>query len=181
MSRDAEGLHFSRPLKVEEIRDASSGEIEAGEAEMEAIARILDLVGLEGLTFAYRLRRDGKDGLRLTGTLKAKVTQNCVVTLDPVTTELEIPVEAVFWPAHLVQEFEQRSEDHTNPDEVDWPEPIKDGKIDLGPLIYETLATGLDPYPKREGASFEWSQEGAEPSSVAASGPFAALDQLKQR
>jgi uncharacterized metal-binding protein YceD (DUF177 family) len=117
----------------------------------------------------------------LTGTLKAKVTQTCVVTLDTVTTDLEIPVETEFWPAHLIEEFERRNEDRTNPDEADWPEPIKDGKIDLGPLIYETLAIGLNPYPKREGASFEWSQQGGGQGSPAVSGPFAALKQLKRR
>jgi uncharacterized protein len=177
MTMDVGAEPFSHPLKVEEVGEGTSGEIEAGKAEMAAIARLLDLVGLEGLTLAYRLRHAGRDRLRLTGTLKAKVTQTCVVSLDPVTTELEIPVEAEFWPAHLIEEFEQRAGDHTNPDESDWPEPINDGKIDLGPLIYETLATGLDPYPKREGVSFEWSQEATEPSS----GPFAALQQLKQR
>ena len=55
-----------------------------------------------------------------------------------------------------------------------------DGKIDLGPVIYETLATGLDPYPKREGVSFEWAEPGAEsgPEEKPES-PFAALKQLK--
>ena len=62
----------------------------------------------------------------------------------------------------------------------DWPEPIVDGKIDLGPFIYETLATSLDPYPRKQGVSFDWSQ-GAPGQGGSGSGPFAALVGLKRR
>ena len=63
----------------------------------------------------------------------------------------------------------------------DWPEPISDGRIDLGPILYETLATSLDPYPKKDGVSFEWSQGAEEPRSEAGTSPFAALGALKRR
>ena len=44
----------------------------------------------------------------------------------------------------------------------------------------EAFATSLDPYPKREGVSFEWSEAGAEsgPADKPES-PFAVLKQLK--
>src|SRR3972149_470610 len=61
------------------------------------------------------------------------------------------------------------------------PEPIAGGEIDLGPIIYEPLATALDPYPKREGARFQWSQGGAEgQGEEGGKGPFAALAKLKR-
>jgi uncharacterized metal-binding protein YceD (DUF177 family) len=181
MASDVDRTHFSRPLKVEEIRQGARGEINATKAEMAAVAGLLDLVGLDGLSFTYRLQRADGDRLRLTGTLKAKVTQTCVISLEPVEAEIEVLVEAEFWPAHLIEELEERAEDQINLGLGDWPEPIKDGKIDLGPLIYETLATGLDPYPKRKGASFEWSQRASETGASGGSGPFAALRQLKRR
>ncbi len=46
----------------------------------------------------------------------------------------------------------------------------------LGPVVYETLATSLDPYPKSAGASFQWSQDGPEEHE---NGPFAGLKRLK--
>jgi hypothetical protein len=64
---------------------------------------------------------------------------------------------------------------------LDWPEAVADGKIDLGPVIYEALATALDPYPKKAGASFEWSQDARESPEPKESGPFAALAALKRR
>jgi hypothetical protein len=45
--------------------------------------------------------------------------------------------------------------------------------------MYETLATALDPYPKRPDASFDWSQASPPAAGEARTGPFAALAALK--
>jgi uncharacterized metal-binding protein YceD (DUF177 family) len=180
MTTEHEGPPISRPLRVDDIRDGTSGEIDATQAEMAASARLLDLRGLEGLTFAYRLRRGAGDRLHLTGSLKAAVTQTCVVSLDPVEASLDVPVEVEFWPVSLIEELEGSVEEPGSTGRFDWPEPIVDGKIDLGPVIYETLATALDPYPKREGVSFDWPQGASEAGGARQSGPFAALAKLKR-
>jgi uncharacterized metal-binding protein YceD (DUF177 family) len=180
MTNEIERAPLSRPLKVDEIRDGASGEIKATEAEMEAIARLLDLVALKGLTFTYRLNHGGGGRLELAGRLNADVTQTCVVSLEPVEAHLDIPVELAFWPASLVEELEQSAEEPGSQGLLDWPEAIVDGKIELGPVIYETLATALEPYPKREGASFDWSQAIPDEAESAKSGPFAALAALKR-
>jgi hypothetical protein len=180
MTDEAEGPPISRRLRVDNIRDGASGEIAATEAEMAASARLLDLLGLERLIFAYRLRPGAAGCLRLTGSLKAAVTQSCVVSLDPVVASLDVPVEVEFWPPSLIEELEASIEEPGSTGRFDWPEPIIDGKIDLGPVIYETLATALDLYPKREGVSFDWSQDGMEAGGARQSGPFAALAKLKR-
>lgn len=177
MTKDAKIKPLSRVVRIDDIKDDACGECSAIEAEMMAIANLLDLKSLDDLTFAYRLRYGGNGRLHLDGRLKARVTQTCVVTLDPVTADFDIPVEADFLPQSLVDALEQSAEAHDGA--FDWPEPIRDGKIDLGPLIYETLAMSLDPYPKRDGASFEWSQETGE--GPARTGPFASLETLKRR
>ena len=125
--------------------------------------------------------RAGSGRLRLTGQLQADVTQTCVVTLEPVDAQLEVPVEVEFWPAALVEEMERNAEESGNHGLLDWPEAVVDGRIDLGPVIYETLATALDPYPKRPGISFDWSQGHPEAAGEGKSGPFAALAALKRR
>lgn len=178
MTKEADSV-LSRPLKVEEIRDGTSGESVASRAEMEAIARMLDLATLDGLALDYRIDRGGGGRLHLAGTLHADVTQTCVVTLEPVAARLDVPVEVEFWPASLVEELERNAEEQGSLGLLDWPETIVDGKIDLGPVIYESLATALNPYPKREGASFDWSQ--GQPEEPAKTGPFAALAALKRR
>lgn len=181
MTSEADRTVLSRPLKVDEIRDGTRGETTATKAEMEEIAQLLDLVALNRLDFSYRLDHRGEGRWRLAGQLQADATQTCVVTLDPVEASLDVPVEVEFWPASLVEEFGRRAEEPGNHGLLDWPEAVVDGRIDLGPVIYETLATALDPYPKREGASFDWSQAGSEEAEKGKSGPFAALDILKRR
>jgi uncharacterized metal-binding protein YceD (DUF177 family) len=181
MSEDIDRLPLSRPLRVDDMRDGATGEIEATKAEMAAIARLLDLKVLTRLAFAYRLGEDGSGRLRLAGRLMASVTQTCVVSLEPVEASLDVPIEVEFWPASLIEQVEQSADDPAGPGQLDWPEPIVDGWIDLGPVIYETFATSLDPYPKREGVSFDWSQAAPEQGPASASGPFAALAGLKRR
>jgi hypothetical protein len=181
MNSEADFAVLSRTLRVDEIRDGASGEIAATKAEMDAIAGMLDLVALEGLTFLYRLDHGGGGRLHLTGRLRANLTQTCVVSLDAVEANLDVPVEVQFWPASLLEEIEGSGEEPGSLALLDWPEAVVDGKIDLGPVIYETFATALDPYPKREGASFDWSQGLPREAGKGKSGPFAALAALKRR
>ena len=153
MPREADRSVLSRPVKVDEIKDGTRGETAATAAEMTEIARLLDLVALNRLDFSYRLDHRGPGRLHLTGRLRADLIQTCVVTLDPVEASLDLPVEVEFWPAAQVEEFERHAEETANQGVLDWPEAVMDGKIDLGPVIYETFATTLNPYPKRAGAS----------------------------
>ena len=52
----------------------------------------------------------------------------------------------------------------------DDPDPVVDGKIDLGALAAEFFALGLDPYPRKPGAEFVAPVAQAPPDS-----PFTAL------
>ena len=179
MSHDLDRPPLSRPLKVDEIKDSVQGEIEATPSELAAIAKLLDLKGLGPLTFTYRLNRGG-DRLRLIGRLTASATQTCVVSLEPVESSIDVPAEAEFWREELIDHLEKSSDEPGGSGHLDWPEQIVDGKIDLGPFIYETLATSLDPYPRKQGVSVDWSQ-GAPGQGGSGSGPFAALAGLKRR
>ena len=181
MTEDEHPPILSRPLKVDEIRDGEDGEIVVTGPELEAVANMLDLVALDRLAFAYRIDRGGGGRLLLTGTLNADAKQTCVVSLEPVEARLEVPVDLEFWPAELLPRPERDSAEPGGAGVLDWPEAIRDGKIDLGPVIYETLATALDPYPRRPEARFDWPQGDPQDGEGARSGPFASLAALKRR
>jgi uncharacterized metal-binding protein YceD (DUF177 family) len=173
-------LPLVRTLRVDEFKEGEERAIEVNRAERDAIAALLDLRALDRLTFTFRLHRRGQGRLALQGTLAAAVTQTCVVSLEPVESTIDVPVEVEFWPVPMIDDLAASPDEAASHGTLDWPEPIEGGKIDLGPVIYETLATALDPYPKREGVSFEWSEApstGAEPEQ--AESPFAALKRLK--
>ena len=171
---------LSRTLRVEELKEGEEGMIEVNRGERETIAALLDLRALDRLTIVFRLNRRGQGRLALQGTLAAAVTQTCVVSLEPVESTLDVPVEVEFWPVPMIDDLAASPDEAASHGTLDWPEPIEGGKIDLGPVIYETLATALDPYPKREGVSFEWTEApstSAEPEQ--AESPFGALKRLK--
>ena len=168
-----------RTLRVDELKDGEECSIEINAAERAVIASLLDLVALDHLRFACDIQRRGQGRIALQGALTASVIQTCVVSLEPVASMLDVPVEVEFWPEHLIADRAGTIDEGTCHGVLDWPEPIIDNKIDLGPVIYETLATVLDPYPKRAGVSFEWSEESAESESKPKESPFAALKHLK--
>lgn len=180
MDDDTEAPPLSRKLRVTDIQENVELRIEPTPAEMAEIAALLELVALDGLAFTYRLRRGAGGRIHLTGHLKAHLAQTCVVSLEPVETIVDIPIEDEFWPAPQIEELAREAADPETTVPLDWPDAIVDGMIDLGPVVYESLATALDPYPKKPGVSFEWSQ-GADEGEDSETGPFAALKRLKER
>ena len=170
---------LTRTFRIDELKDGEQRSIEVNAGERSRIISLLDLVALDRLHFVFLVQRRGQGHLSLHGTLTAAVTQTCVVSLEPVASTLDVPVEIEFWPERLIADRAETINAAASHSTLDWPEPIVDNKIDLGPVIYETLATALDPYPKREGVSFEWSGEPAEAANLPKVNPFAALKHLK--
>ena len=131
-------------LRIDEIREGDEGSIEPAAPERAAVAELLDLSDLSRLALTYSLHRLGQGRLGLKGRLTAKLTQTCVVSLEPLPQELDVPVEVAFWPPSQIRDMEKAAaEDPVSQGILDWPESIIDGKIDLGPVLYEGLATAL--------------------------------------
>ena len=62
-------------------------------------------------------------------------------------------------------------------DDVDPPEPIENGVIDLGRLATDALFLGIDPYPRKPDAVFDHEVTPPDPEDH----PFAALKALKAK
>ena len=180
MNQEPEGPPLTRKIRITDIEDGDPITMKLSEEEEAAIAAMLDLVDLKGFAFDYRLRRGGSGRVRLSGRLTADATQTCVVTLEPVAAPIDVPVEIEFWPESQVEDQARKAEEPGQAGLVDWPEAIAGGVIDLGPVAYDALATALDPYPRKEGAHFQWRQ-GDTSAKAPKTGPFAALEQLKKR
>jgi hypothetical protein len=150
-------------------------DIEASDAERQAIATISGLRELPRLAASFDLTHAGGGQVRVLGHVQATVGQTCVVTLEPLTSEVHEDVDVMFSPdAPVVEPVAQTDAEKEGPDE-DPPEPIINGFIDLGGLAAEFLILGLDPYPRKPGAVFEPVIQPADPADH----PFAALAALK--
>ncbi len=161
------------------VRDLPAGGLaitrKASPEEALRLAKELAIVSVDALSGRYRITPMSNGRLGVSGTVEARVTQECVVTLEPVTSTVSVPFDVIFTPhAHVPDpEIEGSLGDLESPDE----EPIENGVLDIGRVVVEELVSGLDPYPRREGASLDWTDEKAA-ASVAS--PFAALARLKR-
>ena len=150
-------------------------EIEAGPAVRAAMAKT---AGLRDLVFARAAfdmspRSDGR--VHVAGSVKARVGQTCVVTLDPVESDIDEEVDLIFAPEEQISHAD--AEDPEGEGKLpESPEPIVNGVIDLGRLATDVLYLAIDPYPRKAGAVFKPRIAAADPQDH----PFAPLKGLKQ-
>ncbi|MBX9758978.1 MAG: DUF177 domain-containing protein [Beijerinckiaceae bacterium] len=192
---------FSRPFTVEELlrRPDEAVKIVADPAERAALAATDNIPSIAALSAEFKVAGEGKN-IRVRGQVRATVTQECVVTLEPFDTDVVEDVDVRFASAPPPAAPEPKGgermsrrrasqiemERHAAPaaapvfpqhEEDDPPDTIVDGKIDLGALAAEFMALALDPYPRKPGAQFAPVE--AEPPERDPS-PFAGLARLKK-
>lgn len=134
-----------------------------------AIAEELGLSDLPKLEFKGEIRAESGDAWEVTGQLKARVVQPCVITLKPVKTTLDEAVTRHFSPHVAIPEG----------DEIEMPddsiEPLSQF-IDLSALMIEELTLALPEYPRADGATL--GEDSVEDDTPDTRRPFAGLDQL---
>lgn len=160
------------PIRVDEVPETGRRvELTADESIRTTIAEAAGVNGLTRLEASFDLTRLGRSGLHVVGGISATVRQTCVVTLEPVLNEVIEPVDLVFAPADKQTSAAAELSVESN----DPPEPIVDGKVDLGAVATEFLILGIDPYPRKPGAVFDAPRSGGREST-----PFSALTALKK-
>lgn len=145
-----------------------------------ARARLAEALGIEAvrsLRLAGRLEPEGRTDWRLAARLEAVAVQACVVTLEPVETVIDEPVERLY-----VEGFvEPEATEAEMPDETREPLPAA---IDLAVVAQEALALALPPFPRAPGAELGeavFAEPGVEPLTDEAARPFAGLAALRGR
>lgn len=177
-SREPSAPFFSRVFRIDDIPDKGLRKrIEAEPSERKAMAAALDIPRLDSLVFTFTLKPAAARRIKLDGRLAARAVQSCVVTLDPVESQVDEHIETEFWPADDVADLEKHADVQTLTVPPEGPEPVHGGVMDLGQLAYEHLAGALDPFPRKDGATLEW-KEGEEDDD--SSNPFSVLADLKQ-
>jgi uncharacterized metal-binding protein YceD (DUF177 family) len=165
---------FAHRLPLNQIRDGERIEISADEGERRQIADRLGLRSLDRLEAHATLDRKG-DIVRARGRLKASLCQSCAVTDEPVDAHADEAFDIYFLPEPTASS----SDEEVELVEGDCDVVFHDGSgIDLGGAIADTLALGLDPYPRSAGAEAALKEAGV--LSEAEAGPFAALAKLKR-
>lgn len=187
-----EWSHIIDVRKLEE--EPLDVQVKATEQECRDVANRLQVVSIESAEISAKIIREtGTHVFCVKGVIKATLTQNCVVSLEPVSESVEDVFEAWFADDKDVVSLEKVRRERQNQfvesempisDEHDDPEPLMDGHIDIGELATQQLALAINPYPRASDAVFEGSSEEdveRKETSSGARNPFAALKSWKAK
>lgn len=164
---------WSVPVRRDDVPDTGlHRDLAADEATRAAVAALAGVRALPRFTASFDVVPLG-DGLKVTGEVAATVDQTCVVTLEPMTSELREPIDLVFVaPGAGAPPDETAADIDPAADETEF---LVDGVADLGAVATEFLLLAIDPYPRKPDAVFE-APKGDDPAAH----PFAALAALKK-
>jgi hypothetical protein len=138
---------FSRPLSTGALRGGGRSEVlEASAPERAALAQRFGIPAVGRLRAELLLTPEQDGAVLVTGRMEASVTQECVLTLDPVEQRIEERVALRLLPAG-------REPADGPDDDADDIATAADGVADLGEALAQQLALALDPYPRAEGAA----------------------------
>jgi uncharacterized metal-binding protein YceD (DUF177 family) len=157
--------------------------LKADDNELRRLAKVFDLIEVTSFTAQLLVKKWRKDGVKITGTVKAELVQSCIVTLEPLNASVTNGVDAVFVPENSKLSRPQISgegEIIVDFDGPDTPETFSGGAIDVGALAEEMFGLAIDPYPRKEGADFAFQTEDAGEVEKKPS-PFAKLIDFPKR
>ena len=166
------------PVAVMQIPDTGlHRDIEANEATRKAMADTGNLREVLSAHAAFDVTPKTGGRFHVTGYVRARIGQTCVVTLEPIESEIDEPIDVIFAPPEQIPQMADLVDEAAESDQEipDPPEPIENGIIDLGRVATDALFLAVDPYPRKPDAVFEPLVEAADPEDH----PFAALKALK--
>lgn len=175
---DIDDLLWTHPVTFDKAFKGLDIALEADEPLRAHLKQAFGMANLISLN--TRIKTVGKSGhgrgdvVHVSVDLTAEVTQECGVTLELFTHNIAstLEVDCIEAPAPSGDAV-STGEHELSAQDLDEPDVIENGRIDLGLYIVEALGDAYDPFARKPGAVFEEPEAQAEPS------PFAVLSKLK--
>lgn len=167
---------WTTKVRLHELgRGTLSVRLEPNAAERAKIAKDLGLVSLPALSASLTLR-SWMDGAEIAGRFDAVVEQACAVSLDNFEQPLHGEIEVRVVPATSAQAPQPTGgEVDYDPDAPDPPDVLEGDAIDLAAYVVEHLALEIDPFARKPGVEFDYSDPAQEEL------PFAILRNIAKR
>jgi len=170
---------LGRPVELLQIGpNGWTEQMEANPRDRAEIARTYGLSEVRSLTAEVTVSRVAGGAFAVDGRVAATIVQPCVVTLEPVEQSFAEPIAL-----QLVEEGSPLAPPPPKPgsetlvDDGPGADVISGSVVDLGAIVLEHFALGIDPYPRAPGAALP--PEVADPDASADS-PFAVLAGLSK-
>jgi len=172
-----DALPWSHTLRIAELptRKATRFDLTPDAETRAAIAAWAGIDALESLRLKGEIAPSGRNDWRLEAAFTARVVQPCVITAEPVTTDLS---ESVLR-RYLADMPEPTGEEVEMPED-DTAEPLP-ASVDLAAVALEVLELALPLYPRADGAELGesvHSEPGIAPMTDEDTRPFAGLKAL---
>ena len=158
MSQPAPKEHKSELERIVDVDrlgpNGAALEVAASDGERAALAKRFGFLGLPA--FSARVTVDRRPGSRVVveGRLRGRIVQACILSLDPVTQDLDDTFRIVF-KQDLAEERDPESGEALVSAHADAPEPLPGNLLDVGEIVAEQLSLAADPYPRRQGVKLE--------------------------
>jgi hypothetical protein len=130
--------------------------IEADAEQRAALAADHGLLSVESWRAELLVEPWKRNGVKVSGEVNADITQQCVVTLEPLAARISEEVSGLYFPEDSKLGrlgFHAAGEVHLDAEGPDGPETFSGDTIDVGALAEEFFGLAIDPYPRSEGAS----------------------------
>lgn len=166
---------FSYPLKIEELGQGEQRyNLRADENQLEWLKDVLQVSAVNSFIADMKLNFQKKKGiLNIAGHISANLGLISVISLEEFKKDYNADFSVIYDTNAKYEDIYQDDEDI----ELDVPDIVIDGKIDLGDIAIEQLALVLEDYPRQEGEEFKEIIEDNEPVKH---NPFAVLEKLKK-
>ncbi|MES1991157.1 MAG: DUF177 domain-containing protein [Pseudomonadota bacterium] len=176
---------FSKIIVVDDIPpNGTVIRFDVSESERAALALRFDLLALNSFKGEANIKPWRRHGLIAECKFEADVVQACIATLEPIDAKISQNVTLHFLPSGMIARdmaATAKAEIVVDVQNEDPPEPIENGRIDLGEALSEELAMSLDPYPKKSGAVFVPAEDVPAEAAEIRPNPFDVLEKLKKK
>ena len=174
---------FSYKVKVGHVSaNPVTVRIAADPEDLERLARQWNVPEVQSFEAEMTLGRWKRDGVRVAGQVRSTIVQQCVVSLDPVTQQIDEAFEAVFLPENsrlAKRGVDGNGEMFLDPEGPDLPETFSGDSIDVGGVAAEFAALAIDLYPRKEGLDYADRVE-SDATTDKKPSPFAVLQGFKR-
>lgn len=172
-------MALSNIVELSQLREKGSVEVTFNPTaeECKALAQRFQILDVKQFSAKVLVKATAPDLFRLTGWVKARVVQECIVNGSPVSEEInEQYDEVVTTSAALLGGEDEVDGDNDRPVEL-----IEGDSIDVAEIAIQWLALSLDPYPRSDAPLYEYSDEAENPNEISKKSPFAVLETLKRK
>lgn len=157
--------------------------LKASHQELAALTKAHGLISVDNFDAELLVSKWRRDGVRISGHVKASIIQACSITLEPLSAQIDAEIDALFVPesSKLARpKLDEDGEMILDSDGPDAPETFTGDHLDVGAIAEEFFALSIEMYPRKQGAELAISNEVPETTPVKIS-PFAKLSQLTRK